>query len=121
MNEELTLEQAEKIVDDMYQKRWEECGVEDGNTIHLGNLNNLQYNDLEKASILLLRVETRLKRENKQLQQENKQLKELLDQLENWLRQEIDSPFSKYFENDEYIRIVNKIRELKGEKNINVK
>lgn len=75
MNEEkkyLTLEEAEKIVDDMYQKRWEECGVDDGNTIHMGNLDKLQYNELEKASILLLRTELRL-------QQENKKQKEVID------------------------------------------
>lgn len=78
MNEEkkyLTLEEAEKIVDDMYQKRWEECGVDDGNTIHMGNLDKLQYNELEKASILLLRTELRL-------QQENQQLKEQLEASE---------------------------------------
>ena len=34
MNKELTLEEAENIVDNMYQNRWKECGVEDGNTIH---------------------------------------------------------------------------------------
>lgn len=78
MNEEkkyLTLEEAEKIVDDMYQKRWEECGVDDGNIIHMGNLDKLQYNELEKASILLLRTELRL-------QQENQQLKEQLEASE---------------------------------------
>ena len=49
----------------MYQKRWVECGVEDGNTIHMGNLDKLHYSELERASILLLRTEIRLKRENK--------------------------------------------------------
>lgn len=62
---ELTLEEAENIVDNMYQKRWVECGVEDGNTIHMGNLDKLHYSELERASILLLRTEMRLKRENK--------------------------------------------------------
>lgn len=71
----LTLEEAEKIVDDMYQKRWEECGVDDENTIHMGNLDKLQYNELEKSSILLLRTELRL-------QQENKKLKEQLERSE---------------------------------------
>ncbi len=40
--------------------------------------------------------------------------KSIIDELEKYLCQEIDNPFSKYFENDEYIRVVNKIRELKG-------
>lgn len=62
---ELTLEEAENIVDNMYKKRWVECGVEDGNTIHMGNLDKLHYSELERASILLLRTEMRLKRENK--------------------------------------------------------
>lgn len=65
MNKELTLEEAENIVDNMYQNRWKECGVEDGNTIHMGNLSNLKYNELESASILLLRTEIRLKKENR--------------------------------------------------------
>ena len=60
MDKEITLKEAEKIVDDMYQKRWIECGVENGNTIHMGNLDKLQYSELEKASILLLRTEIRL-------------------------------------------------------------
>ena len=72
MNKELTLKEAENIVDNMYQNRWKECGVEDGNTIHLGNLGNLKYNELESASILLLRTEIRL-------QKENKKYKEVID------------------------------------------
>lgn len=86
MNEEkkyLTLEEAEKIVDDMYQKRWEECGVDDENTIHMGNLDKLQYNELEKASILLLRTELRL-------QQENQQLKEQLEASEKARKEAIE-------------------------------
>lgn len=93
MNEEkkyLTLEEAEKIVDDMYQKRWEECGVDDGNTIHMGNLDKLQYNELEKASILLLRTELRLQQENKKLKKQlsnshqiKTQQKEFIELLEN--------------------------------------
>ena len=74
MNRELTLKEAEKIVDDMYQKRWVECGIEDGNTIHMGNLDKLQYTELESASILLLRTEIIL-------QQENKKYKETIDKL----------------------------------------
>ena len=75
MNKELTLEKAEIIVDNMYQNRWKECGVEEGNTIHMGNLSNLKYNELESASILLLRTEIRLKREIKKLQQKNEKLR----------------------------------------------
>ena len=79
--EKLTLEEAENIVDNMYQNRWKECGVEEGNTIHMGNLENLHYSELERASILLLRTEIRLKRENqelkKQLEAKNIQQKEL--------------------------------------------
>lgn len=65
MSKELTLEEAENIVDNMYQNRWKECGVDDGNTIHMGNLDKLHYSELERASILLLRIDIRLKRENK--------------------------------------------------------
>ena len=79
MNRELTLKEAEKIVDDMYQKRWVECGIEDGNTIHMGNLDKLQYTELESASILLLRTEI-------SLQQENKKLKEVIDKVIEYIR-----------------------------------
>ena len=74
MDKEITLKEAEKIVDDMYQKRWIECGVENGNTIHMGNLDKLQYSELEKASILLLRTEIRL-------QSQLKKQKEVIDRL----------------------------------------
>ena len=69
----LTIEEAEDIVDNMYQKRWEECGIIDENAIHMGNLDNLEFTELEKASILLLRTELRLKRENQQLKQQLEQ------------------------------------------------
>ena len=78
MNKELTLKEAEKIVDDMYQKRWVECGIEDGNTIHIGNLDKLQYTELESASILLLRTEI-------SLQQENQKYKEVIDKAIKYL------------------------------------
>lgn len=83
MKKEIKEEEALKIVDDMYQKRWEECGVDDGNTIHMGNLDKLQYNELEKASILLLRTELRL-------QQENKKLKEQLEASERARKEAIE-------------------------------
>ena len=76
MEKEITLKEAEKIVDDMYQKRWIECGVENGNTIHMGNLDKLQYSELEKASILLLRTEIRL-------QFQLKKQKEIIDKQLN--------------------------------------
>ena len=85
MNKELALEEAENIVDNMYKNRWEECGVEDGNTIHMGNLSNLKYNELESASILLLRTEIRLKKENKKY-------KEVIDKAIEYIwRTEINS------------------------------
>lgn len=81
--EKLTLEEAENIVDNMYQNRWKECGVEDGNTIHMNNLEKLHYSKLERASILLLRTEIRLKRENQELKKQLEYLRsgEYLDQL----------------------------------------
>lgn len=78
MDKELTLEEAENIVDNMYQKRWEECGVDDGNTIHIGNLDKLHYSEFERASILLLRTEIRLKRENQNYKKAIDKLKEYL-------------------------------------------
>lgn len=74
MDKEITLKEAEKIVDDMYQKRWIECGVVNENTIHMGNLDKLQYSELEKASILLLRTEIRL-------QSQLKKQKEVIDNI----------------------------------------
>lgn len=75
----LTLEEAENIVNNMYQKRWEECGVDDGNTIHMDNLDKLHYSELERASILLLRTELRLKRENKKYKEVIDKLNKLTD------------------------------------------
>ena len=85
MNKELTLKEAEKIVDDMYQKRWVECGIEDGNTIHMRNLDKLQYTELESASILLLRTEIIL-------QQENKKLKEVIDKAIEYMKDFVFEP-----------------------------
>ena len=84
MEKEITLKEAEKIVDDMYQKRWIECGVENGNTIHMGNLDKLQYSELEKASILLLRTEIRL-------QSQLKKQKEVIDKAINLIVKETKS------------------------------
>ena len=80
MDKEITLKEAEKIVDDMYQKRWIECGVENGNTIHMGNLDKLQYSELEKASILLLRTEIRL-------QSQLKKQKEVIDKAVEYVKE----------------------------------
>lgn len=77
--EKLTLEEAENIVDNMYQNRWKECGVEEGNTIHMGNLENLHYSELERASIRLLRAEIRLKRENKKYKEILNKIRYFLD------------------------------------------
>ena len=93
MNKELTLKEAEKIVDDMYQKRWVECGIEDGNTIHMGNLDKLQYTELESASILLLRTEITLQQENKKYKEViNKAIEEIkkgLHELDTRRREEV--------------------------------
>ena len=58
---EITLEEAEDIVDKMYQNRFDEAGVDEvingHQYVHLGNLDRVKFNKLEKASILLLRTE----------------------------------------------------------------
>ena len=140
MNKELTLEEAENIVDNMYQNRWKECGVEDGNTIHMGNLSNLKYNELESASILLLRTEIRLKKENESLKERIEYLErsnnrredtileqrqEISDLEDNWnklkeiaksqssLKQKCHNE-SLWFEVDE---LLNKMQELEGDYN----
>lgn len=63
MGKELTLEEAENIIDNMYQNKFIDSGTVEGNNIHLGNMDNIEFIDLEKASIYLLREEMRLKRE----------------------------------------------------------
>ena len=107
MNKELTLEEAENIVDNMYQNRWKECGVEDGNTIHMGNLSNLKYNELESASILLLRTEIRLKKENKILKERIEYLEWSNNRREDTIleqRQEISNLEDNWNKLREYIR-----------------
>ena len=91
MNKEITLKEAEKIVDDMYQKRWIECGVENGNTIHMGNLDKLQYSELEKASILLLRTEIRLQ---SQLKKQKEVIDKAIEKLYCW-GETLDPAFQK--------------------------
>ena len=114
MNKGLTLKEAEKIVDDMYQKRWVECGIEDGNTIHMRNLDKLQYTELESASILLLRTEI-------SLQQENKKYKEVIDKAVDYISSN-DIEVLKYndipSETSSYeIVTVDLLKILKGENN----
>ena len=117
MNKELTLEEAENIVDNMYQNRWKECGIEDGNTIHMGNLSNLKYNELESASILLLRTEIRLKKENKILKERIEYLERSNNRREDTIleqRQEI----SDLEDNWNYIKKM--LKEVRQEKfNVN--
>ena len=128
MNKELTLEEAENIVDNMYQNRWKECGVEDGNTIHMGNLSNLKYNELESASILLVRTENKKKKENKILKerieylersnnrredtileqrQEISDLEDNWDKLKEWLESNWEESQDIWF-----VKIINKMQEL---------
>ena len=102
MNRKLTLKEAEKIVDDMYQKRWVECGIEDGNTIHIGNLDKLQYTELESASILLLRTEIRL-------QQENKKYKEVIKKALDF----IDCHFKEMVADDEAQELKSILKEVR--------
>ena len=106
MNRELTLKEAEKIVDDMYQNRWVECGIEDGNTIHMGNLDKLQYTELESASILLLRTEIIL-------QQENKKLKEIIDKAINYIYDEIKREgFHHYLDDKDIEELLDILKEV---------
>ena len=134
MNKELTLEEAENIVDNMYQNRWKECGVEEGNTIHMGNLSNLKYNELESASILLLRTEIRLQQENKKLNgaiqtydillkanvEENKQLKDDWNKLKKWLEKELGDRTNPNKDKwltgvyDAYRETIDKMQEIQG-------
>lgn len=116
---ELTLEEAENIVDKMYQNRFIECGVDDGNTIHMGNLDRLQFNDLEKASILLLRTEIRQKRELDQYKNNWEELKKWLDEeiVINKTNQ-IEDPNNPewYIKWNCYLNLLNKIKELEEDK-----
>lgn len=69
---------------------------------------------LDRKNQMLVEENIKLEQENKQLREQSDLSKSIIDELEKYLYQEIDNQFSKYFENDEYIRVVNKIRELKG-------
>ena len=74
------LEEAEKYVDNMYQKRFEECGYTIGNTIYMENHQNLKFTDLELASIRLLREVLSLNRENESLKSIKKEAREYLEE-----------------------------------------
>lgn len=102
---ELTLKEAEKIVDTMYQNRFVEAGVEEGNTIHLGNMDNIEFTDLESASIYLLREEIRLKEE---LQRKNNIINKTMDHIMSIFRDE------NWYENYEYDDLATALKDTLG-------
>ena len=108
--EEITLEQAEDIVDNMYQQRFKECKVDDENKVHIDNVDNVTFNKLEKASISLLRTEISQK-------SEIERLNGIIDELEKWLQENIR--ISKAHGNQTAVNIFNafldKLKELKGD------
>lgn len=108
--EEITLEQAEDIVDNMYQQRFKECKVDDENKVHIDNLDNVTFNKLEKASISLLRTEISQK-------SEIERLNGIINELEKWLQENIK--ISKAHGNQTAVNIFNvfldKLKELKGD------
>jgi len=79
---ELTLKEAEQIVDTMYENKFIDSGTIEGNNIHLGNMDNIEFTDLENASIYLLREEIRLKQELQRKDNNWNELKKFLIDLQ---------------------------------------
>lgn len=118
---ELTLKEAEQIVDTMYQNKFINSGTIEDNNIHLGNMDNIEFTDLENASIYLLREEIRLKQE---LQRKDN----IINELKTYLNKEVESfKLDGYDESDvrqnnlwlagcydEDLLILKKINELEG-------
>ena len=114
---ELTLKEAEKIVDTMYQNKFIEAGVEEGNTIHLGNMDNIQFNDLENASIYLLREEIRLKQELQRKDNIINELKYGIKELDNMFYETFRISQDGYFSISEWElkNFTDKIKELEDD------
>lgn len=113
MNKELTVEEAENIVDKMYQDRWKVVEQEP-NHIDMSKLDEVKYNEFESASILLLREEMRLQRENKNLQQ---QIDKAIEYIENdWYKLNTRDINSIVISGDKN-KLLNVRKILKGENN----
>ena len=62
----MTIEEAEEIIDNMYQKRMKE-NIGDGNVIHVDGLDNVKFTELEFASVRELRECQSLREKIKEL------------------------------------------------------
>ena len=120
--EELTLEKAEEIVDNMYQNKWK-ITEPMPNCIDISKLGEVKYTELESASILLLRTELRQKREIEHLKNNWKELKKWLEEeLQydiNWYKPKCKEYIGqKHFPDDtldSFRYVLDKMQELQGE------
>lgn len=72
-NDKMYIEEAENIIDEMYQDKHKI--IEENNKIDLNKLNDVKFTNLEFASVRMLREVKRLTRIVKNLKQENDALK----------------------------------------------
>ena len=59
----MELEKAENIIDTMYQNKMKERETKIGNTLHIDMTKDIEFTELEEASVRVLREELKLKKE----------------------------------------------------------
>ena len=73
MCDSMTVEEAENIIDEMYQDKYKI--IEENNTIYLNRLDEVKFTNLEFASVRMLREVQSLERKLEELQKENEDLR----------------------------------------------
>lgn len=79
---EMSIEEAETIIDDMYQDKYKimEQKTDTGVTIDLGKIDEITFTNLEFASVRVLREIQSLRHKMERQEKENTYLKELLEE-----------------------------------------
>lgn len=86
----MDIEKAENIIDTMYQNRFKEKEekVNDGifKGVDISKYNEVEFTELEEASVRILREEISLKRKNKQLEKVPKIISKLEEKLDEVIK-----------------------------------
>ena len=79
---EMSIEEAETIIDDMYQDKYKimEQKTDTGVTIDLSKIDEITFTNLEFASVRVLREIQSLRHKMEMQEKENTNLKELLEE-----------------------------------------
>ena len=115
--ETMTIEEAENIIDDMYQEKYEiiEEKIENGVKIYLDKLKDVKFTYLEFASVRMLREVQKLRRELEKQQKEIEKKNKIITEVERYARGTKDEELLLILKKDEIEKLVNECEELLGE------